>query len=389
MDPPDHRHMRSLLNKAFTPRAIQSQTETVLELIDHYLGEVDPDHFDVVQDFSGPFPVEVITRMAGVPEEFRQQVRHWIDTSLHHEPGQIEISEDDMQANIDSGDVLLRPDPGAAREPAGRHDQQADRGRDPRRRRADPPARRHRDHRFRDPFGRCGRRDRHQADRQRGGRSSPGTPTSGRSCSTTGARSPAAVEELLRYEGPVQYNVRYTLKEARRPQWRDSRVQAGVPVRRRSEPRSARPSPTPTPSTSSATGPRHRTSASATAFTAALARRWPGWRADRAGTAARLHAALRGRLGRLQTGQHAERRGLRPCTREGASVRGRDDEEDRSRLGDSARATGSAWASSPRSSTSTTTTSCTSTRRSHAGERGGVREAVRQCPRQAIAIVGD
>ncbi|HXO13090.1 MAG TPA: cytochrome P450, partial [Mycobacterium sp.] len=25
MDPPDHRHMRSLLNKAFTPRAIQSQ----------------------------------------------------------------------------------------------------------------------------------------------------------------------------------------------------------------------------------------------------------------------------------------------------------------------------------------------------------------------------
>ena len=29
MDPPDHRHMRSLLNKVFTPRAIQSQRETV------------------------------------------------------------------------------------------------------------------------------------------------------------------------------------------------------------------------------------------------------------------------------------------------------------------------------------------------------------------------
>jgi cytochrome P450 len=33
MDPPDHRHMRSLLNKAFTPRAIQSQRETVIELV--------------------------------------------------------------------------------------------------------------------------------------------------------------------------------------------------------------------------------------------------------------------------------------------------------------------------------------------------------------------
>jgi len=103
MDPPDHRHMRSLLNKAFTPRAIQSQRETVEELIDHYLSQADPDNFDVVQDFSGPFPVEVITRMAGVPEEFRQQVRHWIDTSLERLPGQIEMSERNMQANIDSG----------------------------------------------------------------------------------------------------------------------------------------------------------------------------------------------------------------------------------------------------------------------------------------------
>ena len=102
MDPPDHRHMRSLLNKAFTPRAIQSQRETVIELVEQYLSKADPDHFDVVQDFSGPFPVEVITRMAGVPEEFRQQVRHWIDTSLQRDPGQIDLSEANMQANIDS-----------------------------------------------------------------------------------------------------------------------------------------------------------------------------------------------------------------------------------------------------------------------------------------------
>ena len=132
MDPPDHRHMRSLLNKAFTPRAIQSQRDTVVELIEHYLGKADPDDFDVVQDFSGPFPVEVITRMAGVPEDFRQQVRHWIDTSLHRKPGQIELDDDNMQANIDSGMYyygLVR----AQGEPPGRHDQPADRRRDPRR----------------------------------------------------------------------------------------------------------------------------------------------------------------------------------------------------------------------------------------------------------------
>src|SRR5689334_12261570 len=103
MDPPDHRHMRSLLNKAFTPRAIQSQRDTVVELVEHYLSRVDPDNFDVVQDFSGPFPVEVITRMAGVPEDFRQQVRHWIDKGLEVKPGQIEMSEENLQANIDAG----------------------------------------------------------------------------------------------------------------------------------------------------------------------------------------------------------------------------------------------------------------------------------------------
>ena len=133
MDPPDHRHMRSLLNKVFTPRAIQAQRETVVELVEHYLSKADPDDFDVVQDFSGPFPVEVITPMAGVPEEFRQQVRHWIDKGLHRKPGQIELDDDNMQANIDSGMYLLRPDPGAPKGPAGRHDQPADRRRNPRR----------------------------------------------------------------------------------------------------------------------------------------------------------------------------------------------------------------------------------------------------------------
>ena len=102
MDPPDHRHMRSLMNKVFTPRAIQSQRETVDAKIDKYLNAVDPDGFDAVQEFSGPFPVEVITTMLGVPEEHAQKVRHWIDVSLTREPGQVEVGEEGMQANINT-----------------------------------------------------------------------------------------------------------------------------------------------------------------------------------------------------------------------------------------------------------------------------------------------
>lgn len=98
MDPPEHRHMRSLVNKVFTPRAISALQDMVAQQIDRYLAGVDPQEFDVVADFSAFFPVEVITAMLGVPAELRQQVRLWIDEQLHREPGQIEVSEAGVEA---------------------------------------------------------------------------------------------------------------------------------------------------------------------------------------------------------------------------------------------------------------------------------------------------
>ena len=213
MDPPEHRHMRSLLNKAFTPRAIQSQTDTVIDVIDKYLGAADPDNFDVVQDFSGPFPVEVITTMMGVPEEFRQQVRHWIDTSLHREPGQIEVSEEGMQANIDSAMYYF----GLVQE-----------------RRAEPqedfitrliaaeiPGENGELRKLDDVeitgfavlLGGAGA----ETVTKLVGNAAvifARNPDQWQKLLDDRSKIPNAVEELLRYEGPVQYNVRYTLKEA-------------------------------------------------------------------------------------------------------------------------------------------------------------------------------
>lgn len=99
IDPPEHRVMRSLVNKVFTPRAIDALQSMIADTIDGFLAGVDlSSEFDVVQDFSVYFPVDVITTMLGVPAEFRQQVRLWIDESLHREPGQIAMSKAGMQA---------------------------------------------------------------------------------------------------------------------------------------------------------------------------------------------------------------------------------------------------------------------------------------------------
>lgn len=216
MDPPDHRHMRSLLNKAFTPRMIQSQRDTVVEQIDHHLSLIDSDEFDVVQDFSGPFPVEVITRMAGVDPEYRQQVRHWIDTSLSREPGQIGYSEAGMQANIDTGIYYYGLVQKRRENP---QDDMISRliaaeipGEDGQMRRLDDIEITG----FATLLGGAG--------------AETVTKLVG-TAMVLFARNPeqwqkllddrekvgAAVEELLRYEGPVQYNVRYTLKDAHVP----------------------------------------------------------------------------------------------------------------------------------------------------------------------------
>ena len=103
MDPPEHRRMRSLVNKVFTPRAISALKGTVTELIDYHLSRVDTRQFDVVADFSALFPVEVISTVLGVPAEHRQQIRHWVDTSLHREPGQIEMDETNWEAVHQTG----------------------------------------------------------------------------------------------------------------------------------------------------------------------------------------------------------------------------------------------------------------------------------------------
>jgi cytochrome P450 len=103
MDPPEHRRMRSLVNKVFTPRAITALKDTVTELIEYHLAQVDTRQFDVVADFSALFPVEAISTVLGVPAEHRQQIRHWVDTSLHREPGQIEMDETNWEAVHQTG----------------------------------------------------------------------------------------------------------------------------------------------------------------------------------------------------------------------------------------------------------------------------------------------
>ena len=102
MDPPEHDRLRALVSRVFTPRAAVALEPMVREVVNHFLDELgDATEFDAVADFSALFPVEIISRMLGVPEGERQQIRHWLDLSLHREPGQLEPTPEGMAAMLE------------------------------------------------------------------------------------------------------------------------------------------------------------------------------------------------------------------------------------------------------------------------------------------------
>lgn len=99
MDPPEHHRMRLLVSKVFSPRAIAELEPMVREVITGVLDDLaDLGSFDAVGDFAGPFPVEVISRMLGIPAADRQQIRHWADQFLTREVGATEYSEEALAA---------------------------------------------------------------------------------------------------------------------------------------------------------------------------------------------------------------------------------------------------------------------------------------------------
>lgn len=103
MDPPEHQKMRKLVSNVFTPRAIASLEDMVREKVYERIDAIDPASFDVVVDFSALFPNEVITTMLGVPKEDRDQIRRWVDLLLERRIGEIVVPPTGLEASMNTG----------------------------------------------------------------------------------------------------------------------------------------------------------------------------------------------------------------------------------------------------------------------------------------------
>jgi cytochrome P450 len=79
LDPPDHTRLRSLVNKAFTPRAVEAMRQQVAEIVEGLLDAIVAGGAtaDMIADFAYPLPVVVIAQMMGVPRADHAQFTEW------------------------------------------------------------------------------------------------------------------------------------------------------------------------------------------------------------------------------------------------------------------------------------------------------------------------
>ena len=78
LDPPDHKRLRALVNKAFTPKAVNALESHIRSLLGALLDDIDdPAGFDLMEAVAQPLPVIVIAEMLGVPPKDRAQFKLW------------------------------------------------------------------------------------------------------------------------------------------------------------------------------------------------------------------------------------------------------------------------------------------------------------------------
>jgi cytochrome P450 len=92
LDPPEHDRLRRLVMHQFTPARVDALHDRVIALVDGLLdAHRDQSRLDVVDDLAYPLPVTAICELLGVPREDESRFHTWADTLAHSidpDPGQ-------------------------------------------------------------------------------------------------------------------------------------------------------------------------------------------------------------------------------------------------------------------------------------------------------------
>ena len=75
-DPPEHRNVRSIVSKAFTPRSLEQWKPRIQAIADELVQHIEKcSEVNIVEQFVAPLPVTVISDLLGVPTHAHQLKR--------------------------------------------------------------------------------------------------------------------------------------------------------------------------------------------------------------------------------------------------------------------------------------------------------------------------
>ncbi|WP_327594080.1 cytochrome P450 [Streptomyces chartreusis] len=110
LEPPDHTRIRRLVSKAFTPRTVEQLKPYVRRLAGELVaGLVEAGGGDLLTDVAEPLPVAVIAEMLGIPESDRGQLRPWSADicGMYELSPSPETAEKAVRASVEFSDYLL------------------------------------------------------------------------------------------------------------------------------------------------------------------------------------------------------------------------------------------------------------------------------------------
>ncbi len=77
LDDPDHRRLRSLVNKAFTPKAVDGMRPRIAAIANELLDAIANGEFDLMDRLAAPLPVIVIAEMLGIGARQQDDFKEW------------------------------------------------------------------------------------------------------------------------------------------------------------------------------------------------------------------------------------------------------------------------------------------------------------------------
>ncbi|MBX6378141.1 MAG: cytochrome P450 [Clostridia bacterium] len=84
-DPPDHTRMRLVVNKFFTPKSVQVYRDVITATSRWLLDQMEQHGWatvDVIREYAYPLPIILIAEVLGVPPEDRDRIKHWSDEMM-------------------------------------------------------------------------------------------------------------------------------------------------------------------------------------------------------------------------------------------------------------------------------------------------------------------